>query len=150
MQEQHSYELANVGDRLVAIIVDTIILGALSGIVIRIGGHWLLGGGLGFFVGLLYNGYFWTQHNGQTPGKALMGLRVIKVDGSQISAFDAFIRYVGYYINSAFMGLGWIWSIFDSRSQGWHDKLAGTYVVRAQSMEKVTIIKPKRKNEEIA
>jgi uncharacterized RDD family membrane protein YckC len=41
------------------------------------------------------------------------------------------VRYIGYYINSFIFMLGWIWAIFDSNKQGWHDKLAGTYVVPA-------------------
>lgn len=39
-------------------------------------------------------------------------------------------RYLGYFVSMLFLGLGCIWVAFDSRKQGWHDKLAGTVVVR--------------------
>jgi uncharacterized RDD family membrane protein YckC len=39
-------------------------------------------------------------------------------------------RYLCYYLSSLLLGLGFIWVAFDSRKQGWHDKLAGTLVVR--------------------
>ena len=40
------------------------------------------------------------------------------------------IRAIGYHVSSIFCGLGYIWAIFDKNNQTWHDKLAGTYVVR--------------------
>ncbi|MBI5958914.1 MAG: RDD family protein, partial [Chloroflexi bacterium] len=44
---------------------------------------------------------------------------------------QAIVRYIGYYINTAFLLLGWIWAIFDDHGEGWHDKLAGTRVEKA-------------------
>jgi uncharacterized RDD family membrane protein YckC len=41
-------------------------------------------------------------------------------------------RYLCYYVSSLLLGLGFIWVGFDSRKQGWHDKLAGTVVIRAR------------------
>jgi uncharacterized RDD family membrane protein YckC len=123
------YELADVGTRLVAIIIDGFVLGLITGllaIVFREPGA--VGG---FIVGVLYNGYFWTQNNGQTPGKRIMGIRVVRVDGQPIDFATAIIRYVGYYINTFVFGIGWLWALFNDKSQGWHDLLASTYVVRA-------------------
>ena len=40
------------------------------------------------------------------------------------------IRYLGYYVSTIAFGLGLIWVAFDARKQGWHDKMAGTVVVR--------------------
>ncbi len=42
-------------------------------------------------------------------------------------------RYVGYYVSTIPFGLGLLWVAFDPRKQGWHDKLAGTVVVRRKS-----------------
>jgi uncharacterized RDD family membrane protein YckC len=122
---------ASLMARLIAIILDSILLGIISGIVTAIVGEQILGVGVGFIIGLGYNWYFWTQNQGQTPGKALLGIRVVKVNGGPLSDLDAIIRYIGYYINTFVLLLGWIWAIFDDRHQGWHDKLAGTMVVRA-------------------
>ena len=133
-----TYELADVGTRAIAIIVDSIILGAVSSLLF--GRGFDIGAGfISFVLMLAYAWYFWTRHDGQTPGKMLTGIRVIKVDGTAIKDVDVFIRVVGYWINSAVIALGWIWAAIDSDKQGWHDKLARTYVVKAND-------KSKRKN----
>lgn len=122
---------ASLLGRLIALIVDSIVLSIVGGLVGVIFGDEILGIGVGFIVGVLYNGYFWTQNNGQTPGKRVMGIRVVKTNGQKLSWLDAILRYVGYYINTALLFIGWLWAIFDSKNQGLHDKLAGTMVVNA-------------------
>ena len=73
---------------------------------------------------------FWTWR-GQTPGMMVLGLRVAREsDGSSPGLGRSILRYVGYIISSIPLFLGFIWIGFDSRKQGWHDKLAGTVVVR--------------------
>ena len=124
-----SFELAPIGTRFVAIIIDGIILGIITAILF--GAARGPGGGVSFLVGVVYYWYFWTRQEGQTPGKKLMNIRVIKADGGPLTDSDAIIRYIGYYLNSIVLMLGWIWALFDAKSQGWHDKLAQTYVVVA-------------------
>ena len=124
-----NYELASVGTRFIAILIDGIILGIITGILVGAGRE--AGGGASFVIGLVYYWYFWTRQEGQSPGKKLMNIRVIKADGSPLSDGDAILRYIGYYINSLVFMIGWIWAFFDSNSQGWHDKIASTYVVKA-------------------
>jgi uncharacterized RDD family membrane protein YckC len=124
-----TYELADVGTRLIAIIIDGIILGVITGILASLAGG--TGYGLSFLVGIAYNWYFWTRQNGQTPGKSLMKIKVIKTDGGPISDTDAILRYIGYYISGFVLALGYLWAIWDENHQGWHDKIANTYVVKA-------------------
>jgi uncharacterized RDD family membrane protein YckC len=83
-----------------------------------------------FFL-LLTLGYFTYFHGatGRTPGKMLLGLQVINVDGTPLSFGIAFLRAVGYLISGAILNLGFIWAAFDKRKQGWHDKIAGTVVI---------------------
>jgi uncharacterized RDD family membrane protein YckC len=45
---------------------------------------------------------------------------------------EAIIRYVGYILNTPFLFLGWILAFFDNTRQGFHDKIANTYVVKTQ------------------
>ncbi len=123
------YELADTGTRFIALIIDGIILGIITGLLFA--GAKNAGGAAGFIVGVAYQWYFLTQQNGQTPGKRVMGIRVIKVSGAPLTFADALIRYIGYYINSVVFMIGWIWALFDKNHQGWHDKLAGTVVVKA-------------------
>jgi len=122
---------ASLVGRLIALIIDWIALFVIGGLASALFGDEILGIGVGFIVGILYNSYFWTQNNGQTPGKSLMGIRVVKTNGQPIGVLDAVIRYIGYYINTFLLFLGWLWAVFDSRNQGFHDKLAGTVVVNA-------------------
>ncbi len=78
--------------------------------------------------------FFWMLA-GQTPGKRLMGLRIVKVDGSRVTISACIRRLVGYYI-SAILFLGFLWVLIDGRRQGFHDKLAGTFVLYAWSFDK--------------
>lgn len=123
--------LAGLGTRLIAIIIDNVILWVIGVIIGNIIGGEILGVGIGFLVGLIYNWYFWTQNNGQTPGKSVLGIRVVKTNGKRISDLEAIVRYIGYYINSFLLLLGWLWAVVDDENQGLHDKLAGTVVVKA-------------------
>jgi uncharacterized RDD family membrane protein YckC len=81
---------------------------------------------------LIGSSYFVFLHGfvGRTIGKMIMGIRIIRDDGELIGLREALIRWVGYFISTVFAFLGFVWAIFDSKSQTWHDKLAGTYVVR--------------------
>jgi uncharacterized RDD family membrane protein YckC len=74
--------------------------------------------------------FFWTL-TGQTPGKLLLGLRIVRAKNDQITLWQAIRRYVGYYLSALALYAGYWWVLVDNRRQGWHDKLAGTIVVYA-------------------
>ena len=117
--------------RLIALIVDSIAIWLVGGLIGLVLGQQVLGIGIGFLTGLVYNVYFWTQNHGQTPGKSFMGIRVVSTSKGEINILQAVVRYVGYYINTILLLLGWLWAIVDDQHQGLHDKLAGTRVVKA-------------------
>ena len=84
---------------------------------------------LNLLVSALYNVFFMTYFNGQTLGKIMLGLRVVKKNGKRISWLDALLRNVfGYTISGIFL-LGYIWAVVDRENQAWHDKLARTIVI---------------------
>lgn len=86
---------------------------------------------VGVFGLLLSAGYFvvfWVLA-GQTLGQALMGLRVVRMNGRRITIWCALRRYVGYWVSAIPLGLGFVWVLVDDRRQGWHDKIAATCVV---------------------
>jgi uncharacterized RDD family membrane protein YckC len=122
---------ASLGSRAIAIIIDSILVGVVSWIIAGIFGRADLGGLSGFILTVLYDGFFWTNYNGQTPGKMVMKIRVVKTSGAALTWTDAVIRVVGYFVNTAVIFIGWIWAFMDADRQGWHDKLASTYVVDA-------------------
>lgn len=84
---------------------------------------------LNILVSAVYNVAFMVYFNGQTPGKIMLGLRVVKKNGKRISWLDALLRNVfGYTVSGLFL-LGYLWAAFDREKQAWHDKMAGTVVV---------------------
>lgn len=65
---------------------------------------------------------------GATPGKHILGLKVMRTGTQRISWGRAIVRYVGYWISALPLFLGFLWILLDTRRQGWHDKLADTIV----------------------
>jgi uncharacterized RDD family membrane protein YckC len=75
---------------------------------------------------------FWVSRQA-TPGKMAIGARIVDADtGGAPGTGQLIIRYLGYYVSTIPLCLGLIWVAFDPRKQGWHDKMAGTVVVRAK------------------
>ena len=84
----------------------------------------------------------WKQ---ATPGK--MAIKAIIVDdttGNPPTMKQWIIRYLGYYLSLIPLGLGYLWVAWDPKKQGWHDKLAGTVVIRPKNkgVEAVTFTPP--------
>jgi uncharacterized RDD family membrane protein YckC len=146
-------EFAPHGARLVAYILDTIILGVVITALLLIG-FILLGSGTtvqgnevtavspaaatGFSViaivclviGLLYFPFFWAR-GGQTPGMRPFSLRVVRDrDGGSIGWGTAFLRLIGLWVAGAVFYIGYIWIFIDKRRRGWQDLIAGTVVVK--------------------
>ena len=77
---------------------------------------------------------FWI-YKSATPGKMITKLVIVDAKtGGKPTTGQFLLRYLGYYVSTVPLGLGLIWVAFDQRKQGWHDKIAGTLVVR-QSVE---------------
>ncbi|OUD13962.1 RDD family protein [Thioflexithrix psekupsensis] len=75
---------------------------------------------------------FWI-YKSATPGKMLMSAYIVDAKtGGKPSAGQFVVRYLMYFVSAVVLFLGFIWIIFDSRKQGWHDKIAGTVVIRKQ------------------
>jgi uncharacterized RDD family membrane protein YckC len=116
-------------DRLIAVIIDGLIL-LIPNLIfyIVIGG--VAGNLLQFAVGLAYSVYFWTS-TGQTPGKKMMKLKVVKADGGAIlKPGEAVVRYIGTIISAIPLALGYLWVLWDPKREAWHDKIAGTKVLK--------------------
>lgn len=80
------------------------------------------------FLAPVYYVFFWTL-GGQTPGKALMGVRIVRLDGQVMTIGRSMRRLIGYGVCVVSLGLGFAWALIDDRRQGWDDKLAGTVVL---------------------
>jgi uncharacterized RDD family membrane protein YckC len=83
-----------------------------------------------FFLALLaYHIGFWTW-KGTTVGGIICQLRVVRVDGTPLRFVDALVRGLSAIFSLAVFGLGALWILKDPERQAWHDRIAGTYVVK--------------------
>jgi uncharacterized RDD family membrane protein YckC len=84
---------------------------------------------IGVVISIGYFIYFWGR--GQTLAMRLFHLRVADATtGQPIGYGRAALRYVGYLLSAIVCYIGLIWAAFDSRKQGWHDKIASTVVLQ--------------------
>jgi len=152
--KEYALEYAGFWVRLGASLIDGIILGSIVWIII----HAFAAQGLGYnmasfcrssgdvifsysfisapviwsiswLIKIAYFAGFW-KWRGQTPGKMVMGIKVIRTDSSPVSWPHALLRYLGYMVSTMILFIGFIWIAFDGRKQGIHDKIADTYVVK--------------------
>lgn len=76
---------------------------------------------------------FWGAVS-RTPGMWLGGLRVVRAeDGGRLGLRRSFLRSCGYLLDLASCSIGFLWAAADPRRQAWHDKIAGSLVVRRKN-----------------
>lgn len=141
MIDESQYEYAGFWARVGAALIDTILLlfvtlpllTALYG-----SDYWaserLVQGPADFVVSYLLPAIaviaFWVAR-GATPGKMAISAQVVDArTGAKPSVGQSIGRYLGYYVSTIPLGLGLLWVGIDPKKQGWHDKLAGTVVIR--------------------
>lgn len=138
--------------RAAAAFVDTLISGALQGVILflfagllslllrgynsdsllMISLAWLLSGS----ISIVYYVYF-TAFGGQTPGKMALRIKVVRTDSSSLTLGRAFYREViGKFVSGIILGIGYLMIAFDEKKQGLHDRMADTYVVRLDGKKK--------------
>jgi predicted Zn finger-like uncharacterized protein len=79
----------------------------------------------------LFYWIFFTGYCGQTPGKMLLRIKVIRSDGEPLTYGLAFYREViGKFISGIILGIGYLMAAFDEQKQGLHDRMAKTYVIK--------------------
>ena len=150
-------EYAGFAVRLVAYLIDGVVLTILSLIIMSIAYHfsgstddgqvipvavYASSSGINALVALINNvlsiAYFvafWAWR-GQTPGKMVMGIKLVRTDGSPIGIGRAVLRYLGYIVSGLMFCIGFLWIALDPEKQGIHDKIAATYVVRQPRQRK--------------
>lgn len=83
-----------------------------------------------FVAAVLYFVVLWTT--GATLGMRVLGLRMVDAQtGQNIGYGKAILRYIGLIISGIPCYLGYLWVAWDPQKQGWHDKIAGTLVLRS-------------------
>lgn len=141
-----AYDLATFWARLLAYIIDYIVV-----LVLQLASGFLLGLAVGPFLQtseqlatlqsfaiiislVVITGYYTVglvQGNGQTLGKRLMKIRVIRMEGDKLTIGHAILRnIIGYLLSAIFLVIGFLWVFTDKDKQAWHDKLVSTVVVQ--------------------
>jgi uncharacterized RDD family membrane protein YckC len=124
---------AGFGQRLLAFLIDVIILWAVQGAIWAITNQ-TVAAAVGLLVQLAYFTYFEGSASGQTVGKRALGIRVVDFGGGgPIGPGRAFIRWICRILSSIPCLLGYFWMLWDREKQTWHDKLATTVVVPTSS-----------------
>lgn len=119
--------------RFLAYIIDTVILSVaaflLFGNTCPETGYCSGYNGWTILIPLVYMIGFWIW-KGATPGKMICKLRIVSLDGGPIKLTTALMRILGYFVSGIVFCIGFIMIGFDPKKQGWHDKIAKTYVVK--------------------
>jgi len=111
-------------DRLAAFVLDLI----LVALVVQVA--WPFRGGRPLFLALLaYHIALWAWKH-TTVGGIICQLRIVRMDGAPLTLADAFVRGLSAIFSVVVAGLGFFWVLRDPERQSWHDKIAGTYVVK--------------------
>lgn len=120
-------QLAGWGTRAVGFLIDYLPILLLS--ILTVGGTALRA--LVSVIGIAY--WLYMGHldgiTGQTPGKAIQGIRVVNTQGDLIGSGSGMARKVAHIVDSLICGLGWLLPIVDSKRQTIADKIMTTYVV---------------------
>ncbi len=118
--------------RLAALALDAILIGMIFGFTSSLLPRFLQfnHGPGGVLLGLAIYGAVMWKNKGTTIGGIVCGLKVVRIDNREIDWATAIVRALGCFLSMIVAGLGFIWVAFDYEKQSWHDKIAGTTVVR--------------------
>lgn len=108
--------------RMAALFIDCVLIGVVMGILNPPDQLWL--------IGLAGYGALMWKLKGTTVGGIVCGIRVVRRDGGPINWDTAIVRALGCFLSLVVAGLGFLWIVFDPERQAWHDKIAGTLVIR--------------------
>jgi len=113
--------------RTLAGLLDFILVGAVSAILFR-GPRWFL------LLWIVYHVGMWSWRS-STIGGVILGLRIIRTNGKDIDFSVALMRCLGAFLSTLALFLGFFWAGWSREKQSWHDKIAGTLVVKAPRRE---------------
>jgi uncharacterized RDD family membrane protein YckC len=116
-----SYALAGFWIRLLAMLLDFILVGGVLAV--------LRAQKLFLFVWLVYHVGFWIWKS-MTIGDIIVGIKCVRTDGQPMNVAASIIRALASVFSAMAFGLGFFWAGWDRQKQSWHDKIAGTYMVK--------------------
>lgn len=110
--------------RMAALLLDVLLVGFVMSLLHPFGNFHIM-------VLAIYGAVMWKLR-GTTVGGIVCDLHVVRLDGRPLDWETAIVRALGCFLSLFVVFLGFIWIAFDANNQAWHDKIAGTVVVRAK------------------
>jgi uncharacterized RDD family membrane protein YckC len=110
--------------RMGALLLDVLLVGFVMSLLHPFGNFHIL-------ILAIYGAVMWKLR-GTTVGGIVFDLHVVRLDGRSVDWETAIVRALGCFLSLFVVFLGFIWIAFDHNNQAWHDKIAGTVVVRAK------------------
>ncbi|HEX7617889.1 MAG TPA: RDD family protein, partial [Verrucomicrobiae bacterium] len=132
LQELLSYPRAGFWERMGAAFLDIVVVGIIPGIAHGPLGFLVLfvsGPPVFLIIALAYFAGLWAW-KGTTIGGIVLKLHVVRCDGQPVTFLAALVRGLAAALSVIVLFLGFLWIAWDHDKQGWHDKIAGTIVVR--------------------
>jgi len=129
MLEAMTLPRASFWERMGAGFLDMIIVGIVVGLLPHIFEKLFSDASLLLFVALGYSAGMWTW-KGTTIGGIVLNLKVVRLDDQPVTFAVALVRGLAAALSFVVLFLGFFWMIWDGEKQTWHDKIAGTVVVR--------------------
>jgi uncharacterized RDD family membrane protein YckC len=121
LTDELAYPRAGFWERMGAAFLDMVIVGVLGGLV-----HVAP---LGLLIAVAYFAGMWAWKQ-TTIGGIVIGLKVVRIDGGPFTFVTAIVRALAAIFSVIVFFFGFIWIGWDVEKQGWHDKIAGTVVVK--------------------
>jgi uncharacterized RDD family membrane protein YckC len=118
--------LARVGfwPRFGATLIDLVLIGVVNAMTFQeVRAFWILLA--------IYHVAMWAWKS-TTLGGAILNLRVVRIDGRVMDWQTAIVRALGAVVSLIPLGLGFFWASWDPECQSWHDRIAGTTIVRLE------------------
>jgi len=142
--DPHAFRYAGFWIRLVAYIVDLVVMsvfGGVVGLIFGVGtfavmsGHVttdatmrIVGNLIGFIIGVSYE-TFMIGKFGATLGKIACKIKVVTAEGERVSYLRALGRYFSKFLSGIIVGLGYIMAGFDPEKRALHDRICNTRVI---------------------
>jgi uncharacterized RDD family membrane protein YckC len=126
--ESSSYPRAGFWERMGAAFLDVVLVCILGGMAGGLFGHHV-NFPFKLIIALAYFAGMWAW-KGMTVGGVVLRLQVVRQDGGPLTFLVALVRALAAAFSAVVLFLGFFWIAWDNDKQGWHDKIAGTVVVR--------------------
>jgi uncharacterized RDD family membrane protein YckC len=123
--EAYAYPRAGFWERMAAAFLDLVLVGFLTGFLVS----FVHKPQLMFVVALVYFAGMWIWKS-TTVGGVVLGLKVVRQDGYPVTMLVSIVRALAAAFSIVIFFLGFLWIVFDRERQGWHDKIAGTVVIK--------------------